>query len=698
VFGSRSLALALSATLFAAPVMALAQSASPAPQSTGQPQSQATGQPQPSASGQPAPSATGQSQSQPRSTTSGQPQPTSGQPQPTTGQPQSTTGQPPATTGQPQSTTGGQPASGSGANFSGAGLPPPPVPAVLPPVPPIPGYSAPVDAVPNGDLVGVQNQPFVGLALQDAIGMSLQRNTDLALAQSNRRITTYQIVAAKGAYDVNFQVIPSFQHMVEPVSSPFNTTADGGPVTQDELGVTTGVSGLTGTGGKYNIGINAQRYTNDSAYNSFNPYYETALQFSITQPLARGLAIDQPRLQIQLAKLNNQIAASNALLQASNTVVQVSDAYYDLVAAWQNVAIQEEGLREATAQAESNTRLARHGAVAPTDIVEANTQVNVFQDNVFAAIQNVQRAQIQLKELLLANPADPLWFANLVPTTSVAQVPAEPSLSALVTSAIQNRPEIAQLRAQRGESDVNLAYAKDQLKPQVDVGLGYTSNGFAGNPLNPLANPLFGLLGSLVPPAELAEFPAPPGYENGNIGTSFKTALENRFPVYQGQLTVTIPIGNHTAKADYAIQQEQQRQVQLNETAVLQRVRGEAVNAIQGLREAQYRVIAARAARMAAQRVLIGEQRRFAAGTSTTFLVLQRQLQLAQDEGLELQAQTDLDKASVELERVSGGIFAQNNVDVDTVGKPTLDAAGPTSVLPAPSPTATAPPVRGLPH
>ena len=91
--------------------------------------------------------------------------------------------------------------------------------------------------------------------------------------------------------------------------------------------------------------------------------------------------------------------------------------------------------------------MARQGAVAPTDIVEANTQVNVFQDNVFAAIQNVQRAQIELKQLLLANPADPLWFANLVPTTSVAQVPAEPSLNALANSAIQNRPEIAQLRA-----------------------------------------------------------------------------------------------------------------------------------------------------------------------------------------------------------------------------------------------------------
>ncbi len=111
-------------------------------------------------------------------------------------------------------------------------------------------------------------------------------------------------------------------------------------------------------------------------------------------------------------------------------------------------------------------------------------------------------------------------------------------------------------------------------------------------------------------------------------------------------------------------------------------MRGEAVNAIQGLREAQYRVIAARAAREAAERVLLGEQRRFSAGTSTTFLVLQRQLDVANQRGRELQAQTDLDKAIVELNRVSGGLFAQNGIDASALGGTTLNAAGASSVLP----------------
>jgi HAE1 family hydrophobic/amphiphilic exporter-1 len=576
-----------------------------------------------------------------------------------------------------------------------AALPPPPVPAVLPAVPSFPALSAPLTAIPNGDLVGVA-QPFVGLSLHDAIAMALQRNTDLALSQSNRRIDHFQIVAAKGAYDVNFQLIPSYSHDVTPVSTPFDTSVTGGPVTTDTLGATAQLRGLTGTGGTYTVGVTGNRTTSNNAYNSYNPYYETALQFSFTQPLARGRAIDQPRLQVALSRINADLADSEALQQASNTIVQVQNSYYDLYSAWQNVAIQEEGLRNATAQAASNARLAARGAVAPTDIIEANTQVNVFQDNVFAAIQNVQRVQIQLKTLLLANPGDPVWFANLVPTTPVAQVPAEPSLDALIASAIANRPEITQARVQRARSVVDLAYARDQLRPQVDLKLGATNNGFAGDPLNPGSNPLFSILGNLLGPGGLAAFPGPPAYQTGKLGQSFQTALDGRFPSYESQLTISIPIGNHTARANYSIAQEQQRQVQIDETAVVQRIRGEAVNAIQGLREAQYRVISARAARIAAVQVLQSEQRRFAAGTSTTFLVLQRQLDVANQEGRELQAQTDLDKAIVELDRVSGGIFANNGVDLTTVGGLTENAAGSTSVLPPPT-TVPAPAVRRSP-
>jgi outer membrane protein TolC len=586
-----------------------------------------------------------------------------------------------------------------GSNISGAGLPPPPQPAILPAVPNVAaGYAAPAGTMlPSGELVGINQQPFVGIALNDAINMALQKNTDLAIAQSNQRISNYQIVAAKGAYDVRFQLQPQFQHSVTPSVSSFQSGPNGGPITQDTAGATTAFTGITPGGTQYSVGGSATRITSDSTINSYNPFYETALSFMVTQPLLRGAGINDASRAVRLAQANAQVSADVALATASQTIANVSNTYWDLVAAWRNVGIQEEGLRQAQAQAQSNGRLSKQGAVAPVDIVESNTQVNVFQDNVFSALASVQRLQTQLKMLVLSNPGDPVWMSNLVPTSPVLNLPAEPTLDNLLISAIRNRPEVAQLRASRLAANTNLAYAKDQLKPELNLGAGFTTNGFAGIPTDPNANPIFAVLGgevaainALITRANVGQPPANqipllnggfgtlPANQTGRLGQSTTNLLQNKFPTYAIGLTLQIPLGNHTAKADYGIAEEQSKQIAIQELSLLQRIRGESVNAIQQLREAQYRLVAAGNARAASERVLLAEQRRFSVGSSTTFLVLQRQLEVADNRGRELQAQTDLNKAVVELNRVGGTVFTAYNIDASALGATTLNTATPT--------------------
>jgi HAE1 family hydrophobic/amphiphilic exporter-1 len=584
-------------------------------------------------------------------------------------------------------------------------MPPPPQAPVLPPVPAVdPGYRAPSTTLPSGSLVGVNPEPFVGIALDDAIAMALGRNTDLAVAQSNQRIANYQIIAARGAYDVQFQLAPEYQHSSTAAVSSFQAGPGGGPVVQDTAGATGGFSGQLRNGGRFSVSAEQDYVNSNLTLNSYNPFYETALKFNFTQPLGRGTGTTESRRAFELALAGAQTNRAQALTTVSQTITTVSNTYWDLVAAWRNVGIQEEGLRQAQAQAQSNARLSARGAVAPVDIVESQTQVNVFQDNVFSALASVQRLQTQLKELILANPADPVWVANLVPTSPVINLPAEPQLEDLIVSALKNRPEVAALRAQRDVADTNLAYAKDNLKPQIDLNLGYASNGFAGFSTDPTANPIFGLLGEETTainklltlagdplPLLPVGFGANPPVQVGGFGQSWKNTLDNRFPTYTIGVTFTYPLGNRTAKADYQISREQAKQVGIQEIALLERIRGEAVNAIQQFRETQYRLVAAGRARAASERVLLAEQRRFSVGSSTTFLVLQRQLDVANNRGRELQAQTDLNNAVVELNRVGGTVFSLYNVDVTALGGQTLNGVTPTtSVLPPASPSPAA--------
>ncbi len=539
-----------------------------------------------------------------------------------------------------------------------ASIPTPEPSPITPAVPTVaPGYNAPNVRPTSADVVGVTQQPFVGLALNDAIGMALSRNPDLAISASNVRIGGYQIQAAKGVYDVRFFVNPSINHSNTAPENAFFSGPNFGPIVGNNQSLAAGVSGELPAGTQYNINITQTSIQNNTIINAFNPYYTASLNASLTQPLLRNAgAGNDTRRQIELAVINEAGTTAGTLASVSTTIASVENSYWDLVAAWRNVAIQEDALRNAVAQQQSNVRLARRGAAAPIDAVESSTQVAIYQDNVFSALQSVSSLQNTLKSLILDNPGDPIWRANLMPTTSVEQAPTAPALEQLVATAMKNRPELAQAEAQRQQASVDLAYAKNQMLPQVDLQLQYQGNGLAGNALPPLG----GAFGSATPPP----------YLHGNVGQAYGNI--GRFPTYTAGVMISTPIGNNTAKANFAAAKEQQRIADITTANTDQRILFDIRNALQSFQSAQSRLYAARQAREAAQQVYASEVRKFRNGESTTFLVTQRQTELVQDEGRELTAQTDFDKAVVELSRATGTILSANNVNIQTLGEGAL--------------------------
>ncbi|MGZ3515870.1 MAG: TolC family protein [Vulcanimicrobiaceae bacterium] len=538
--------------------------------------------------------------------------------------------------------------------------PPPPIP-VLPRVPSVaPGYTAPTVTTPSGNIIGVLQHPFVGIALNNAIAMAITHNSDLAIAQGNRRISGYQIVAARGAYNVSFMVEPLFQHVQSPSNNPLFGGAMFAPETQNITQVDAGIQGILRSGAQYKVLFQSSRTTDNNVATAFSPYYPTSLSLSFSQPLMKNNGINQESLTLNLSQVNADSSNQQALITAENTIANVENTYWDLVSAWRNLANQEVSLQQVTQQQVSNTRLARHGAKAPIDAVESSTQVSLYQANVFAALQAVSALQNQLKSLLVTDSQDPIWFTNIVPTTAVLQLPAEPTLDAVIMQALQNRPELAQVRDLLRSAGYNLAFAQNQVKPDISLDLGYTSDGLAGTALPTGNSPLANL------------FPPVPGYLKGGLGQSLGNLFSGRYPNYIVGLKFQVPMGNETARANLAQAREQARIAALQERNTMQQIAMQARNALQSFTSAEDRLASASAARKTAEQVLASELRRYRNGESTTFLVLQRQVELSNNQSLELQAQTDLNKAVVALEKVTGTILSSNNVNVNTVGEGAL--------------------------
>jgi outer membrane protein TolC len=558
---------------------------------------------------------------------------------------------------------------------------------MLPPLPSVaPGYRAPQVAPSGVQIIGVTQQPFVGISLQDAIAMALLRNPNLAVSASNFRIAHYTIVQTKGAYDVSLHVQPQSNYSVNPpqnflaagpgelgeyipsVPSPIPTFTTGpGNIVQNQSAFGYGLSGQTENGTTYQAGIEQSRTYNNTIFNAFNPQYLATLNLAVTQPLLKNAGMNPTKRQLKLAIINADADVAQTLVDASNTISDVENSYWNLVAAWRNVAIQEEALREAIAQQRSNVRLAQRGAAAPIDAVESQTQVSNFQTAVFSALQNVAQLQNQLKSLVAANASDPIWDANLVPSTSVAQFPTSSDLSTIIAEAKSNRPEVRQALDKRLAADVDVMFAKNQSLPQADVEAQYQSNGFAGIPA-----PVPAFLTSFCEGSGLQSCPTPPPNTQGKMAWAYHNMWAGYFPTFDLALIVGYPVQGHFARGLRGLSHEEMTQARLLMQGVQERIGAEARNALQSYQSALSKLNAARVARESAEVVYSSELRKFHQGESTTFLVLQRQVQLEQARGSELAAQTQLNESIVELQRVEGTILTGNGVNVQTLGSQAL--------------------------
>jgi hypothetical protein len=227
---------------------------------------------------------------------------------------------------------------------------------------------------------------------------------------------------------------------------------------------------------------------------------------------------------------------------------------------------------------------------------------------------------------------------------------------------------VPQAEAKRRQADVDVVFAKNQSLPQADIQAQYESNGFAGllTPTPPL------LLGYCNNTLNLPQCPTPPPNTQGKMAWAYHTMWGGYFPAFNLALIVGYPIQGRVARGLGGLASEETTQARVLMQGVQERIGAEARNALQSYQSALSKLSTARVARESAETVYASELRKFHNGESTTYLVLQRQVQLEQARGDELQAQTQLNESIVELQRVDGTILTTNGVNVQTLGSQSL--------------------------
>ncbi len=504
------------------------------------------------------------------------------------------------------------------------------------------------------------------ISLQEVVQRVLANDKDLQVSRIARDEAVYNVRGAQGYFDPRIGLNAHHQHNISPVASVLGG-APNGRLIQDEWLADPQISGaFPALGGTYKLDFSSLRQTTNSQFATLSPQFPTSVNLNLTQPLWRGLLYDDNRHRLQVARKNTQLSNEQFRQRVIEITTQGIQAYWELDYAYRNLQVQIEAVRLAEQQDASNRRQVAQGLLAPIDVIQTQTQIATFEQNVFAAQQMLTSAENAVKVLILPDRNDLLWTAALVPQEHVDDArPVLPGLDEAMKRALEGRPELAQsaLSIQINELDAKLS--REQVKPQLDAVATLSATGLAGTQLAAQSNSFASAFGPLVDRlstlSALAGLPPVPQISLGGgqvpsifiggYGQSLSGLAGGNFPAATIGVQMSLPLRNRTAQAQVAISSAEGRRLktlqQQLEMAVLQDVR----NALQIASSAQAQLDAATDARRYAEQQYAGEQRQFLAGTSTVFLVLQRQTTLIGARTREIRARADVREAGANVDR-----------------------------------------------
>jgi outer membrane protein TolC len=400
------------------------------------------------------------------------------------------------------------------------------------------------------------------------------------------------------------------------------------------------------TGGALQVIWNNNRQTTNSPNNTLNPQLNSYFEFYANQQLLAGFGPGPNLRYLRIAKTNQKVSDIAFRAQIISTVTQICNLYWDLVNAYDNEQVGERSVAFATATLDTSRKQLALQAIPEMDVLKAEADLAARQQDLTIARTNLELQELYMKNAITRSLDDPvLQEMPVIPLdhTSAQVEPGNQSVQELMAFALKNRVEVLESSLVLENSALSRKTARNALLPQLSVYGFYAGSGYAGTP-----NPL-----------KPTPVDAPDGFP-GAVGNAFNYSS----PEYQVGLQLQVPLRNRIAKADQYRTELEYRQSQVYVEELKKRIRIEVRNASYALEQGVSRVGAARQARDLAQKTLniMQQEQKLGAGSSQQTLASEHDLALA--ESALVAAETDFEKARVEMRRAEGSVLEDYGISV----------------------------------
>ena len=472
------------------------------------------------------------------------------------------------------------------------------------------------------------------LTAEDAVRLALENNLGIRAARIDPHIEDLGVAQARAAW---FPTVTSTLQGASTESPSTSFLSGAETKTSDErVNTNVGVQQALPWGGRYNIGWDSSRSTTTNIFSNFSPQMRSSLALTYVQPLLRGFSIDTSRQQVLLSEKNREIADVTLRQTMAVTARAVRHAYWDLAFAIASLDVQRQSLELARESLRNTRARIEIGTIPPIEQVEAEAEVALRQEAVILGEGQVGTTEDVLRALVYDPSSPDFWTLRIEPAELPPFSPVRIDLDAATRAALDRRSDVQQSRKNLEAADINLRFFRNETLPDVTASFDYGLTGLGGTQF-----------------VRGAGFPGPiVGQNERSFGTVLGDLFTNDFPSWTASLNVSYPIGTTPQAANVARARlqytQQQTQLRNAELQVVTQVR----EAGRQVMTNQRRVETTAVSRQLAERRLEAEERKLAAGTTTSFFVFQAQRDLAQARNNEVRAILDYQRSIVDFETV----------------------------------------------
>ena len=358
--------------------------------------------------------------------------------------------------------------------------------------------------------------------------------------------------------------------------------------------------------------------------------YVADARVTLRQHLLKDFWIDSARATLRIRRKDVSISQQAVRLQIMQTVLAVELSYYELIAAHEQIHVQEEAQVLAQQFLKETQRRVELGDLPPLDKEQAEMQLQNTLTALTAARESFATKENALKKLLTDNFLE--WAdVQLQLTDVLLALGTDINRSASFQAALKSRPDLIEARLAVEQRAVMVKFQQNQLFPNLDL-VGH----YGGTGIDP------------------------------DWGTAINQAYSFGNPDYFYGVVLSLPLSNVAERGNYRASKAAKQMAELQLKKAEQEVLVEVANDISRVESRYSQIGSTRKARTFAEAALSAEQKKLQNGLSTTFVVLQLQQMLTLARMVEAQALADYNKARAQLAFAEGSILERHHLSVET--------------------------------